>query len=113
MNSLNRIYIAGNLVHDPEPVKLPSNVPLTELMVAIETHQARTTFIQVKAWSQQAEWIAQNLRKGDRVTIEGALDSYIWTDEQSQKRTKHFIAADRVCFLSRKREPKDSRETQD
>lgn len=113
MSSLNRAYIAGNLVHDPEAITLPTNVPLTEMMIAIETGQAKTTFIQVKVWNLQATWCAQNLKKGDRVTVEGSIDSSTWTDDQGSKRTKHFIVADRVCFLSRKREPKDARETQD
>jgi single-strand DNA-binding protein len=107
--SLNRVYASGNLCRDPEYRQLPSGVPLCGLTLAIsESYEnkdgqrtERTVFLELTVWDKQAEWCSQNLRKGDRVAVEGSLQQDNWTDDQGNKRSKIKVRADRVHFLNR------------
>ena len=108
-SSLNRVYAAGNLCRDPEFRQLPSGVGVCNLSIAVSEYYEnkdgeraeRTVFLETAAWDKQGEWCHQNLRKGDRVTVEGSLQQDNWTDDQGNKRSKIKVRADRVNFISR------------
>lgn len=109
MSTLNRVFVTGNLVRDPELRRLPSGSALCNACVAVSEKfegkdgnmVERTVFLEFVVWEQQAEWCGQNLRKGDRITLEGSLQQDNWTDDKGNKRTKIKARADRVHFLSR------------
>ena len=57
-------------------------------------------FIDVEAFSRQAETIGQYLKKGSPVLIEGRLRLDTWDDKQTnQKRSKILVTAENVRFL--------------
>jgi single-strand DNA-binding protein len=107
MMSLNRVFISGNLARDPEIRQIPSGASVCNLGVAVTERfekqggekVEKTVFVDIAIWEQQGQWCGENLRKGDRVAVEGALQQDAWTDDKGQKRTKIKIRADRVHFL--------------
>jgi len=102
---LNKAIIFGNLTRDPERKSLPSGMAVVSLGVATNRvyvsngqKQEEVEFHNVVAFGKQAEVIAQYLKKGSSLLVEGRLKTRNWQDQQGQKHYKTEIIADRVQF---------------
>lgn len=109
MANYNRIILIGNLTRDPEYKQLTSGQPVTRLGLASNRQYKNkqtgamvqeVCFIDVDVFGPQAESCRQYLQKGSPVLVEGRLKFDSWESPDGQKRSKHFIVADRVVFLS-------------
>lgn len=98
----------GNLTRDPELRQLPSGQSVCRLGVAsnrqFKNRQDGTTsqevcFVDVDVWGPQGESCDKFLQKGRQILIEGRLKFDSW-EQEGQRRSKHFIVAERVTFLS-------------
>lgn len=109
MVAFNRIVIAGNLTTKPEIRKTPSGIPVAKFAVAINTtyknnqgdKQEEVTFIPVEAWKNTALSCEKYLDKGSSVLVEGRIKQDKWTDKEGNKRSKLFLVASIIRFLSR------------
>ena len=108
MASFNKVILMGNLTRDPELRYTPKGTAIAKLGLAVnrvwktETGETKeeVLFIDVDAFSRQAETIGQYLKKGSPVLVEGHLRLDTWDDKQTnQKRTKILVAAENVRFL--------------
>jgi single-strand DNA-binding protein len=108
MANLNKVLLMGNLTRDPEVRYTPKGTAVTELGIAVnriytgENGEKReeVTFVDVTVWGRTADNVAEYLRKGRPVFIEGRLQLDSWEDKQSgQKRNKLKVVADNVQFL--------------
>ena len=97
MASFNRVILAGNLTRDPELRYTPKGTAVARIGLAVnrtwksETGETKeeVTFIDVDAWGRQAEVIAQYLRKGRPLLMEGRLKLDQWEDKNThQKQSK-------------------------
>ena len=104
---LNNVLIAGRLTRDPES-KDVNGVTLCKLSIANTRYyrgkdgekKEDTVFVDVTVWEKTAEWVAEKLRKGRPVLIEGRLKDNRWQDKETGKnRSVLFIAARRVTPL--------------
>jgi len=102
---LNKVFIFGNLTRDPERKSLPSGMAVVSLGVATNRvyisngqKQEEVEFHNVVAFGKQAEVIAQYLRKGSSLLVEGRIKTRNWQDNAGQKHYKTEIIADRVQF---------------
>jgi single-strand DNA-binding protein len=105
MLELNRVFLAGNLVRDPDLRYVPSGQAICTLRLAINNSYRRngelkrdTTFIDVSVWGKAAERCAEFLKKGRGVLVEGRLAQDEW-EVEGQKRSKIKVVAFRVHFL--------------
>lgn len=108
MASYNKVILVGNLTRDPELRYTPKGVAIAKLGLAVnrvwrtETGETReeVTFVDVDAFSKQAETIAQYLKKGSPIFIEGRLRLDTWDDKQTgQKRSKLGVVLEGFQFL--------------
>jgi single-strand DNA-binding protein len=108
MANFNKVILAGNLTRDPELRYTPKGTAVTEIGLAINRSwkneagqmQEETTFVDVSAFGRTAEVIAQYLKKGRPVLIEGRLKYDQWDDKQSgQKRSKLRVVCEGFQFL--------------
>lgn len=108
MASFNKVILAGNLTRDPELRYTPKGTAIARLGLAInrrwrsETGELKdeTTFVDVDAFGKTAETIAQYLKKGRPVLIEGRLRYDTWEDKQTgQKRSKLSVVLESFTFL--------------
>jgi len=102
---LNKVFIFGNLTRDPERKSLPSGMAVVSLGVATNRvyisngqKQEEVEFHNVVAFGKQAEVIAQYLKKGSSLLVEGRIKTRNWQDSAGQKHYKTEIIADRVQF---------------
>ena len=92
--SLNKCMIIGNLGRDPEMRYTPSGQAVTQFTVATNRNyrtsrasgRKRPSGSASCVWGQQAERAAEHLRKGNKVYVEGRIQTRQWEDQDGQKR---------------------------
>ena len=104
---MNNICLLGRLTADPELRHTPSQVAVTSFTVAVDRSytpkgQERQDFIDVVAWRQTAEFVCRYFRKGQRIALQGSLQSRSYTDKDGNKRTAYEVVADNVFFAESK-----------
>lgn len=91
---LNRATIIGNLTRDPELKSLPSGIKVAKIGIATnrvwydqnKQKQEATDYHNAVAFGKQAETIAQYMKKGSSIYIEGRLQTQSWDDADSGKK---------------------------
>lgn len=104
--SVNQVILLGNLTRDPELRQIPSGQSVCSFTLALNRSykggdgewQEATDFIDVVAWAQLGERVAQYLSKGRRCLVQGRLQSRSW-EQDGQKRSKVEVNASDVTFL--------------
>jgi single-strand DNA-binding protein len=116
MPSINDCAFIGNLGRDPEMRYTPGGTPVTEFSLAVNENrknkatdewEQETTWINCVAWGDQAERIAENVKKGHLVYVSCRYKDDSWKDEESGK-TMH--RAKFVVNLFRNLTSKEDRE---
>jgi single-strand DNA-binding protein len=100
------LTIIGNLTDDPESRFFDSGSFVTNFTVASTPRKLnRTTgewedgealFMRCNAWGQLGENIADSLRKGHRVLVQGRLQQRSYTTAQDEKRTIVELNVDEI-----------------
>src|SRR6266700_4551183 len=112
MASFNKVIIAGNLTRDPELRYTPKGHANTRIGMAInrtwksETGEMKeeVTFVDVDAWGRQAEVIAQYMKKGRPLLVEGRLKLDQWEDKNThQKQSKLKVVLESFSFIDSQR----------
>ena len=112
---MNVICLMGRLTADPELRHTPSQVSVTTFSLAVDRayqpkgQERQTDFINVVAWRGTAEFVCNYFRKGQRMALQGSLQSRNFTDKEGNKRTAYEVVADNVFFAESKRESTGSR----
>ena len=111
MTSLNRVMLIGRLTRDPEMRYTPSGQPVTSFSIATNRYtqgadgerREFTDYHNIVAWNigkrTLAELVAQYLRKGSLVYVEGRLQTRSWEGQDGQKRRATEVIANDVQFL--------------
>ncbi len=104
---LNKAIVIGNLTRDPELRSLPSGVKVCTLGVATNrvwkdkngARQESAEFHNIVVFGRQAETVAQYLKKGSSLLVEGRMQTRSWEDKNSgEKKYRTEIVAERVQF---------------
>jgi single-strand DNA-binding protein len=108
--SLNKCMIIGNLGRDPEMRYTPSGQAVTQFSVATNRNyrdpqgewQSEAEWFRVVVWGDQGERVAEYLRKGHKVYVEGRIQTRQWEDQSGNKRYTTELIANRVTSLERR-----------
>ena len=107
MASFNKITIVGYLGRDPELRTTPQGKAVTDFSVATTEKSGdreHTTWFRCTAWEKTAELVANFLKKGSMVYVEGPLKMTEYADKAGNKRQTLEVTAREVQFLDRKGE---------
>lgn len=104
---LNRVTLIGRLTQDPEVRTTPSGQSVTNLKVVTNrmwtgqdgTKQERAEFHSCVLWGKLADVAGQYLTKGQRLYVEGRLETRDWTGQDGIKRYRSEIIADNMIML--------------
>ncbi len=106
--SLNKVQLIGNLTRDPELRYTPTGAAVATIGLA--TNRSWTTdegekkedaeFHTIIAWNRLAEIVAEYLKKGSQIYVEGRLSTREWEAQDGTKRRTTEIVANEVIFLS-------------
>ncbi|NNM83861.1 single-stranded DNA-binding protein [Candidatus Parcubacteria bacterium] len=91
---LNKVFLYGNLTRDPELKALPSGSQVANFGIATNrtykdkngARQEATEFHNVVAFGRTAEVIAQYMKKGRPIFVEGRIQTRSWDDKESGKK---------------------------
>lgn len=103
---MNRIILIGNLTRDPETSTTQAGVTVTKFTLAVnrrfggQNGEKVTDFFDVTAWRQLAENCQKYLSKGRKVAVLGELHKDKYTGRDGAEKTKVYVQADDVEFLS-------------
>jgi single-strand DNA-binding protein len=112
MASFNKVILAGNLTRDPELRYTPKGTAVAKLTLAVnrtwksETGESKeeVSFVDVDVWGRQAEVIAQYMRKGRPLLVEGRLKQDTWEDKTThQKQSKLKVVLESFSFIDSNR----------
>ena len=106
--NLNKAEIIGNLVQDPIVRTLPSGQSVSSFRVATnhtwkdsKTKEKKSSveYHPVIAWGGLGHVVSKYLKKGDRVYIEGRLNTRSWEGKDKVKRNQTEIVANNMIML--------------
>jgi single-strand DNA-binding protein len=109
--ALCKVMIIGNLGADPEMRYTPSGRPVTQFNVAVNQSTKNqqtgewveaTDWFRISVWGDRAERAAENLRKGNKVFVEGRFKTREFEGRDGQKRTSLEITADSLVNLEKR-----------
>ena len=107
---LNQAVLVGRLTSDLELQEKENGKQLVTLTLAVprsyknEEGSYATDFIDVVPWNAIASNTAEYCRKGDMIGIKGRIQTSTYELEDGSKRKVTEIIAEKVTFLSSKKE---------
>ena len=105
---MNSICLMGRLTGDPELKTTQSGVSVTSFSVAVDRayrskeQERQTDFIPCTAWRGTAEFITRYFRKGQRIAVQGTLQTRSYTANDGSKRTAFDVVVDNAFFCESK-----------
>jgi len=104
---LNKAILIGNLTRDPELRSLPSGVKVCSFSIATNrvwkdkngVRQESADYHNVVVFGRQAETVAQYMKKGSSILVEGRMQTRSWDDKNTgEKKYRTEVVADRTQF---------------
>ena len=114
--ALCKVMIIGNLGSDPEMRYTPNGRAVTQFNVAVNQSTKNqqtgewveeTDWFRVTVWGDRAERMAESLRKGNKVFVEGRFRTRQFEGRDGQTRTALEITADSIVNLERRAREED------
>lgn len=107
---LNQTVIVGRLVKDPELKETDNGSKVTNITLAVprsfknSNGEYETDFISCVLWKGIAENTVEYCKKGDLLGVKGRVQSRSYEAEDEKKHFIMEIIAEKVTFLSSKKE---------
>ena len=108
---LNKVFMQGRLVADPELRHTSSGVAVASIRLAVdrdfkdrETGEKKADFVNVVAWRGTAEFASRYFTKGRMAIVEGRLQIRDYNDKDGNKRTAAEVVADNIYFGDSRRD---------
>ena len=107
---INKVILVGNLGQDPELKYTQAGTAVATLGVATnrslkdkdDNWQDETEWHRVIVWAQTAETVGNNYSKGNKVYVEGRLQTRKWQDQNGNDRYTTEIVANFIRNLTPK-----------
>lgn len=105
---MNKVFLLGRLVRDPEIRTTQAGKMVTTFTLAVDRFHGskEADFISVVTWEKLAENCGNNLLKGQRALVEGRLQIRSYDGKDGQKRWVAEVVAQTVQFLDRRHSTK-------
>ena len=117
MSDLNRVYLVGNLVKDPEMKDIGSSNKVTNFTIASNRHwtgpegqkNEEVSFIDCSAYGKRAETINTYLSKGRKILVDGRIKQEKWTDKETKKAQSRIrVIVESFHFMDSKKDGESS-----
>jgi single-strand DNA-binding protein len=104
---LNKAILIGNLTRDPELRSLPTGIKVCSFSIATNrvwkdkngVKQESADYHNVVVFGRQAETVAQYMKKGSSILVEGRMQTRSWDDKTTgEKKYRTEVIADRTQF---------------
>ncbi|MFJ7950360.1 single-stranded DNA-binding protein [Lysinibacillus sp. NPDC096418] len=105
---INRVVLVGRLTKDPELKYTPNGIASCRFTVAVnrtfkgQNNEQEADFISCVAWRKQAENLANFMKKGSLVGLEGRIQTGSYEGQDGKRIYTTDVVADSVQFLEPK-----------
>ena len=110
MQMINTVILEGRLVKEVDLHKTQTGKSVVRFRIAVDEGKDVTNFINVTAWNQSADFLAQYVHKGDLLSITGKLRTSSYDDNGTTRYTMD-VNADRVNLLHSRKETPEKAQT--
>lgn len=107
-SDLNKVILIGRLTRDPETRTTQGGTSVCSFSIANNRtyttggeKKEQVSFFNCVAWGKPSEIIAEYMRKGQQIAVEGRLQQRSYDDKDGNKRSVVEIVVDNFQFLSR------------
>ena len=114
MGGVNKVILLGHVGKDPDIRHLEGGVTVASFSLATNESfrdknsgekREQTEWHNIVTWRNLAESVEKSeLKKGDRVYLEGKIRTRQWQDKEGNKRLTVEIVADTFTIINRKRD---------
>lgn len=111
VRSLNRVMLIGNVTRDPNTRFTPNGTAVSSFGLATNRtwtpsdggeKQERVEFHNIVAWGKLAEICGNIVHKGDKIFVEGRLQTREWKTEDGQpRRVTEVVIEDMMLLYTR------------
>ena len=109
---MNKIYITGNLIADPETRTVSSGKTVCTLRIA-EHDGDKTNFFNILAWGVLGEACSKYLTKGRKVLLFGKVAQREYINKEGKKMSIfNEVFAEQIEFLDRPKQENNENEKQ-
>lgn len=106
----NLLILVGNITKDLELRYTPNNKAVLDLPIAVNNGKDDTTFITTTLFGTTAETTYKYCHKGDTVGVQAIVKNHNWEDKDGKKHYDYSFIANKVSFLSTKKEKEEPKE---
>jgi single-strand DNA-binding protein len=106
MSSINKAILIGNLGNDPELRETKSGESVVNFRMATSWRSKDkaevTSWHNIVVFGKQGKTVAEFMKKGSKVYVEGRIQERTWDDKDGNKRYMTEIIANDVRFMDKK-----------
>lgn len=102
---LNKVFLQGRLVADPELRRTQQGTPVASYRLAVDrdykskdSNAQNTDFVNIVSWRNTAEFVSRYFTKGRMMLVEGRLQMRSYTDKDGNRRMAAEVVTDNVHF---------------
>lgn len=105
---MNKIIMIGNVATDPQSHTTQAGVSLVRFRIAVQRRfkdssgQRVSDFFDAVAWRNTADYVSRFVQKGDRVGIDGSLQTRQYDTQDGRKATAVEIVVESIDHLTRR-----------
>lgn len=100
---MNNVCLSGNICKPVELRKTQSGKSVASFSLAINEGKDKTEFVNCLAWEKTAELLNDYVKKGDRLSLVGRLQTSSW-DKDGEKRYKTEVVVTSFDFPPKRSE---------
>ena len=103
---MNKVFLSGNLTRDPEVRYTQAGKAYARMGIAVNRPFSKdkvVDFFTIVAWDKTAEFCGHYLTKGNRILVEGRMQTYSYDAQDGTKRSGVDVIAENIEFASSKR----------
>ena len=108
---LNKVFLQGRLVADPELRHTQQGTPVASYRLAVDRgykskdpNAQNADFVNVVSWRNTAEFVSRYFTKGRMMLVEGRLQMRSYTDKDGNKRVAAEVVTDNVHFADSRKD---------
>ena len=107
---LNKIFLQGRLVADPELRHTQQGTPVASFRIAVDrdyknqSGNRETDFINIVAWRGTGEFVSRYFTKGRMAIVEGRMQMREYTDRDGNRRVAAEVVASNIYFGDSRRD---------
>lgn len=101
---MNKTWLIGRLVKDPELRYTGNNTPVATFTLAVKRQASEESdFIPIVFWSKQGETCGKYLKKGSKISVLGRIQVRNYEDKEGKRRYATEVVGESFEFLDSKK----------